>query len=452
MLFSKLIGILREDPLLGKVIRNSAHLFTANTISLALSFVQGALAVHLLGAAGLGLITLVIGYASTVNSLLSFRMSELVVRYGGEYIEKGERVKASALIKAAGLTEALVSVLAFLVVLATAGWASQTIAKTSGTDVMFIVFAIGLLANFNAETSIGILQVTGKIQYQGTINLIQSTFSIIIVVTAFFFGNVLLFVLLAYLAGKIIMGLGLFFSAQSQLRKVLGKGWWRTPLTSLTDSRSAIRFAVSSNISATIIKVFRDSEPLWVGYFLTTGAVGYYKVAYTLVSFLSVPADPLIAATFPEINRLIVQRAWPALRSFLRKVTMISFTINIAAALGFVFLGRFALTIYTGHEEFVFAYPAMLALFTGLAFNYTLFWNRPLLLAFGLPDFPIWATLTAGLVKVALAFWLVPKFGILAAGALLSYYYIASVGIMALRGMKEIKVQGKAESFEGQLV
>ena len=81
----------------------------------------------------------------------------------------------------------------------------------------------------------------------------------------------------------------------------------------------------------------------------------------------------------------------------------------------------------------------MLALFFGLAFNYTLFWNRPLLLAFGLPDFPIWATLAAGVVKVVLSFWLVPKFGILAAGALLSYYYIASVGIMALRGVKETR-------------
>ena len=89
-----------------------------------------------------------------------------------------------------------------------------------------------------------------------------------------------------------------------------------------------IQFAISSNISATIIKVFRESEPLWVGYFLSTGAVGYYKVAYSLVSFLSVPADPLIAATYPEFNRLIVQQAWTSLRSFLRKVTTIAFVIE----------------------------------------------------------------------------------------------------------------------------
>jgi len=433
---------IKRDALLSKVIRNSAHLFTSNTLSLGLTVVMGALAVRLLGAAGLGLITLVMGYASTVNSLLSFRMSELVVRYGGEHIERGEFAKASALIKAASLTEAFVSILAFLAVLISAEWASQTIAKTPGTATLFIVFAVGLLGNFNVETSIGILQVTGKVRFQGTVNLIQSIVSIMIVIAAFFGGNALLLVLMAYLVGKLILGLGLFLLAQVQLREVLEAGWWRTPLSALPNPRGVVRFAVSSNISATIIKIFRESEPLWVGYFLSTGAVGYYKVAYALVSFLSVPADPLIAATYPEINRLVVQKAWDSLKSFLRKVTSISFAINAVAALGFILLGRLALIIYAGSEEFVLAYPTMLALFVGLAFNYTLFWNRPLLLSLGMPDFPIWATLTAGLIKVGLAFWLIPKYGILAAGALLSYYYIASVGMMALRGLQEVRMKG----------
>jgi len=434
-----LLDRLKHDPLLGRVLRSSAHLFTSNTISLGLSVVMGALAIRLLGADGLGLITVVMGFASTVNSILSFRMSELVVRYGGEYLEKDEKQKAAALIKAAALTEIAVSVLAFVAVLILAGWAARTIAKTPDTELLFIVFGLGLLANFNTETSTGILQVTGKIRYQGTINLIQSIASLLIVAAGFFLPNTLWVVLSAYLVGKVILGLGLFFTAQRELAERLGADWGRAPLPSFTQSRDLIRFAVSSNISATIIKVFRESEPLWVGYFLSTEAVGYYKAAYALVSFLSVPADPLIAATYPEINRLIVQKAWASLRSFLRKVTALALAVNTAAALGFIFLGQFALVLYTGHQEFVAAYPAMLALFVGLAFNYTLFWNRPLLLSLGLPEFPIWTTLIVGLIKVALAFWLIPRYGILAAGALLSFYYIASVGIMAWRGIQEIR-------------
>jgi O-antigen/teichoic acid export membrane protein len=199
-----------------------------------------------------------------------------------------------------------------------------------------------------------------------------------------------------------------------------------------------IRFAVSSNISATIIKIFRESELLWVAFFLSKTAVGYYSIAYTIVGFLAVPAEPLISTTFPEINRLVVERAWPRLKDFLRKITTLSFAYNLALGLGLVLFGRWVIQIYSG-AEYIPAYPALIALTIGLVFNYTLFWNRPLLLSLGLPEFPIWVTLTVGLVKVGLAFWLIPKYGIVAAGALLSYYYIASVGVMVIRGLKEIR-------------
>ncbi len=317
---------------------------------------------------------------------------------------------------------------------------------------MFSFFAIGLLANFNYETSIGVLQITDRIKFQGTINLIQSVVAVTVIGVAFVTGGGVTLVLLAYLLGKVILGLGIFIFAQVQLKRVLGASWWKAPFHSVSPYRGLVRFAVSSNISATIIKIFRESEILWVGFFLSTTEAGYYRVAYMLVSLMSVVTDPLIATVYPELNRLTVKRAWSALLNFLRKVTGLAFVINLGIGLGFVLFGRLILTIYGRGQEYVIAYPALIALFVGLAFNYTLFWNRPLLLSLGLPEIPIWVTLVVGLVKVGLAFWLVPRYGILAAGALLSYYYIASVGIMALRGLKEINIQAKSKYLDGQPV
>lgn len=433
-----LIAKFKNDPLFVKILRSSGALFSSNTLSLGLSVLQGVMATRLLGPAGFGLIGVVMAFASTVNSIFSFRMSELVVRYGGEYLNKGEKEKASALIKAAGLTEATVSLLAFLVVLFTANVAETYLAKTSGVAWMFTVFAIGLLANFNTETSTGILQVTGRISLQGTINLIQSVFTILIISGAFFLHGSIAVVLFAYLLGKTILGLGMFIAAQVQMHKALGGGWWHTSFSALSSWREIFRFAFSSNVSATIIKVFRESELIWIGLFLDTSAVGYYRVAYTLVYFLAIPADPLIAATFPEINRLTVEKAWNKLKSFLKKITALSFAYNIILGAGLLLFGQWVIHIYSG-DEYVNAYPALAALTIGLVFNYILFWNRPLLLALGLPEFPIYITLAAGIIKLALSFWLIPRFGIFAAGALLSYYYITSVGIMSLRGVDQIR-------------
>lgn len=425
-----------RDELLRKVIRNSAHLFSSNSFSLILSFIQGILAARLLGASGFGLIAIVMGYASTVNGLFSFRMSELVVRYGGEYLEKDEKQKAAALIKAAGIGEAGVSSLAFIFVALTAGIATRFIAKTPGVEWMFIIYSMGLLANFNTETSTGVLQITDKIKLRGSINLIQSIVSAAIIVTAFLLKGNLVTVLTAYLLGKAVLGLGLFLAAQIQLRRVLGRGWTKVEFSTLPAPRELFSFAVSSNLSATAILVFRESEPLWVGFFLNTEAVGLFKIAYTIISFLSVPADPLILTVYPELNRLIVQKAWRRLRDFLRNVTLVAFTYNIALAFGLIFFGQWLLWIYG--EQYVAAYPALIALLVGLVFNYTLFWNRPLLLSFGLPKFPLWITVCAGVLKVGLSFALVPRYGIVMEAALLSFYYILSVGIIAWRGNHEL--------------
>ncbi|MBL8099247.1 MAG: oligosaccharide flippase family protein [Anaerolineales bacterium] len=439
-----------NDPLFTKIIRSSGSLLSNNTIALGLSVIQGIMATRLLGPAGFGLIGVVMAFASTVNSIFSFRMSELVVRYGGEYLNKDEKQNASALIKLASLTEAFVSLIAFLIVIVTATLAEDYLAKTSDVAWMFTVYAIGLLANFNTETSTGILQITDKIKLQGTINLIQAIFTTIIIAGAFFYNGNITIVLIAYLVGKSIMGLGLFITAQIQLIKKLGGNYFQTPISNLKNIKEIIRFAFSSNISATIIKVFRESEMIWVGLFLDTTAVGYYRVAYTITHFLAIPADPLIATTFPEINRLAVENAWGKLKSFLRKVTAFSFAYNILLGIALIVFGKFIISIYSG-DEYINAYPALVALTIGLVFNYILFWNRPLLLALGLPEFPVYVTLIIGLLKLALSFVLVQNYGIVVAGALLSFYYIASVGIMVLRGMQEIKrVENRKQKAEGK--
>jgi O-antigen/teichoic acid export membrane protein len=368
-------------------------------------------------------------------------MSELVVRYGGEYLEKKEHDKAAALMKSAMLGEGTVSLLAFIFVVLTAGLASRYISKTPDTAWMFVVYSIGLLANFNTETSTGILQVTDKIKLQGTINLVQSIVTALIIAAAFFWNGSLVMVLGAYLLGKAILGLGLFTGAQIQLRRVFGHGWSKEPISSLPSFREPFKFAFSSNLSATLILIFRESEILWVGYFLTNEAAGYYKAAYSIVLLLALPIQPLVLTVYPELNRFVVQKAWPRLRDFLRKVTLISFSYNIALGFGLVLFGRWLLWIYG--KEYVSAYSALMALLIGMVFNFTLFWNRPILLSLNLPAFPLVSTLVAGLVKAGLAFPLVPRYGYLMEAFLLSFYYVASVGLNVWRSMREIGIREK---------
>ena len=90
--FQRLLG----NPLMQRVLRNSGYLFSSQTISAALSMAQGILVARLLGVAGAGYVGIIISFASNVNRLTSFRMSDLVVNYVGEFSTKDDDNRAAA--------------------------------------------------------------------------------------------------------------------------------------------------------------------------------------------------------------------------------------------------------------------------------------------------------------------------------------------------------------------
>ena len=109
---------------------------------------------------------------------------------------------------------------------------------------------------------------------------------------------------------------------------------------------------------------------------------------------------------------------------------------------GLVFLGDWLIVrLYTA--EFSPAYPAVLILLIGYGFANVLFWNRPLLLSLGMPAYPLVIAGGIGLVKILLSFWLVPLYGYLAQAALLSSFFVLSIGIIVWRGLWEIRTRAR---------
>jgi O-antigen/teichoic acid export membrane protein len=184
-LFQKIRSSLRNDPLFQRVVRNSGYLFSSNTISAALSVVQGIFVVWLLGDSGYGLLTIIMDFASNANRLLSFRMSEVVVRYMGEALAREDKGRAAAIVKGIGLLEAVMSVLAYLVLLALSAWGARTLADNASVISLFRFYGLFLLANLVYETSVGALQSTDKFKQVALATFYQSIIVTIVIVAAF---------------------------------------------------------------------------------------------------------------------------------------------------------------------------------------------------------------------------------------------------------------------------
>jgi O-antigen/teichoic acid export membrane protein len=434
-----------KDVVLKKVIGNSAYLFGSQAVSAVISI----LAANLLGVASFGELGVVISFVTNINRLLSFRMADFVVRYMGGFLAEGKQDKASAVLKVAALTEMTTSLVAYLVLVLLSSWGANSFAKDPSTRSLFLIYGIAILGNVMAETATGALQVTGHFKSQALLNLFESLLAAGLFLVVFLNQGGIFAVMLVYLAGKMVLGIGPVLLALYWLPKSLGKGWWRTPMRgNLPERKPMIRFALSSNFSSTVTILARDSEVLWVSYFFDTMVAGYFKVALAVINLVVMPITPFISTTFPEITRNVAKKQWSRLKQLLTRVTVISGTWTGAVAAGLLLLGRqllfspwtlFGREIYIYKEAYGPAYNVLLVLLIGYGVANIFFWNRSLLLAFGEAEYPLKVSFLAMLGKVGLAFLIVPALGYMAEAALFSGYFVVSVGMMTIRGLGEIK-------------
>jgi len=234
--------------------------------------------------------------------------------------------------------------------------------------------------------------------------------------------------LLAYLAGKVVSALGLSLAALMESSHRWGRDWWRTSLEPLKPRfRQLSRFALSTNISASVSLITKDSELLWVSLFRGPVETGYYRLALTLSNLVQMPVSPLPQATYPELSRQAARGEWQGFRGLLRQGAWLAGGYTLAATIFLVILGKPLISwLYT--PQFLPAYPALLILLLGYLVANTFYWRRSALLALGRADFPAKVNLVLAAIKMIGILLLVPRYGYLACAALLAgFYWIGSL-------------------------
>jgi O-antigen/teichoic acid export membrane protein len=443
------------------VLKNSSYLFSSNALSAALSMINSIFATRLLGVEGLGLVTTVQTFVSNVNRLLSFRMSEVVVKNLGQVMaasqEEGAQgilpeesppglktssLQAAAIVKGIGLVEAATSILAYLVLLLLTPWAARVFAKDPSVAALFPIYGLMLLANLVYETSTGVLQTHKRFDRLALINTTQSIITAVLILLAFILKRGVPEVLGAYLLGKTFAGIAVSIMAFRQMNQSLGKGWWRARLQEVSDWRGIMGFALNTNLNGTVNLVTRDNVPLYLAALSPAGVaqsyVGYFKLGLSIINFITLPIDPFIWPTYAEITRTTALRQWQRTRELLKQVSAIAATWTISAGAAIALFGWWLIPLVYGPSTAP-VYPVVLILLLGYGAANILNWNRPLLLALGKPSYPLLVATVVGVVEILLILLLVPTGGYLAMAGILSGYLAVSVGITAWRGWRILR-------------
>jgi O-antigen/teichoic acid export membrane protein len=249
---------------------------------------------------------------------------------------------------------------------------------------------------------------------------------------------------MAYLIGKVILGIAPVILDLIWLPQFIGKKWWKAPIRLISNKKEILRFTVSTNISSTINLFARDGEILWVGALLSPLYAGYYKTAMTVINMLLTPINPFIDTTYPEMMRAIVNKKWNRIKRLLSKVTAISLSWTACVFLGLLFFGKallfqevnfFGISFQIFSAEYLPAYNIIMILMGGYGIANVLFWNRTLLLAFSKADYATNVSFYAMLIKVFGTILLVPRGPYVTESILLSAYLAGSVIIMTIYGV-----------------
>jgi O-antigen/teichoic acid export membrane protein len=437
--WGRLASRLIANPITRRMIKNSGYLFSATGISAVLSMLQSILTGRMLGVAGFGILGTIITFTSVINKFASFRMSELVIKYVGQYTEAGDQQRAAALFKAAAIVEMLASLLAFGLVWLLAPLGARYLAKDPSLASWFVVYGLILLANLIAESSTGLLQIFDRYRRMAGLLIVQSLFTLLVISAAYLAGGNMLHVLLAYLGGKVIGALGLTVAALVEATRRWGAGWQRAPLSLLRpQARELGRFAFSTNLSASLSLINKDSELLWVSLFRPNEEVGYYKTALAISNLVQLPVSPLPQATYPELSRAAAQSNWGSMRQILRQGSLLAGSFTLAAGIGLALFGQPLILLLYKKAEFLPAYPALLIMLAGFLAANTFYWNRTALLAIGRAGYPARVNLLLAGLKIAGVLLLVPRFGYLASAALFAGSYILGVTLTVSKFRSEL--------------
>jgi len=439
-LFQRITASLRDDPLIQRVLRNSGYLFSGNAISAALGLVQNILMFRLLGAVQYGLATGIMLFATNVNRFLSFRMSEVVTKHMGEALAQNNKDRAAALAKWVGISEAIASILAYLVLFILAPW----YAKDATLTALYRFYGLYLLVNLIYETSTGVLQVTNKFDRVAFANLLQGIVTITIVFVAYIMKWGIFEILMAYLTGKTVAACIVTSSAVQELKRKVGKDWRRAPANLIPDWKSIGQFAFSTNINGTVNLFARDNVPLYIQSLLgpVAGniALGYFNIASKFIMLVTLPIDPFIGPTYAEITRTIAQKQWSTTRKLLRQVTLVGGVWTLIVSGGLVALGWWFIPLLFGAESAP-SYFFLVILLLGYGYSNVFNWNRPFLLALGHPNYPLMVAAITGAVEITLIFLFGPGGDYLTIVAIFSIYLIISVCWNILRGFSILKQQ-----------
>jgi len=427
MNFKKAFNFLGSDVI--KIAQGSFQLFTAEVISLLLSFIHGIVVARYLNAEGYGVLTLVVVYVTVVNQLVDFRIREAVVKFGAEFVSQKDQLRQLAYFKLCYILDFSTGVLAFLIVFLTAGWAARYIFHLPETFQFIRFYALVLLISTVDGASQGILTLFERFRWLSFAAVFSAGLKLLTVVIFVSMDFGLEGLLLAYLIAA--FG-GSIFLLVLALKTIKGLVWDKALLAPIGVLRVRFKeiffFLLNTNLNETLSLFIRNVDCLLLGYFRPAAEVGYFRMAKNIGECLHIINLPVATALYPHLAYLFGSRKPKEAVSLLKKLSFALLLLILPLALFIFFTAPWLVPALLG-EKFYPAVSSLRIILWGIFIAGIFLWLRPTFLALGRPGILTTINIFNVLIMLFLSIILVPRWGYI--GSSLIYVFPYAFGHLA---------------------
>ncbi|MBI4522550.1 MAG: oligosaccharide flippase family protein [Deltaproteobacteria bacterium] len=325
---NKIAGVISGLPkfirqgLRNRMIKDAGHLAGSQYVATGLSFFTTLAAARILGSATYGIAAMVTAYPVLLWSFAAVKSVSVTTRYIAGFRATGQSEQIRSICKLGYGLDLLVSVIAFLLVSATASWVASSIMGLPENTWLMVVYAASFPFYSLIGTSTAIFSAWEKFRWLAVFQVLDKGMTLIAVIGLLSFGYGVSAVVLGTAVGNIITGLAMVGGATYTLYLEGIGPWWKSGLSRVLPMRKELSAFFGWNYVLITLTGFVGQLPLIVlGHLRGPEEAGFYRLATTLVATGSFLEFALGRVVYPVLSVRWGEGERDALISLIRRWT-----------------------------------------------------------------------------------------------------------------------------------
>lgn len=375
--YENLFARFKKSLLWKRLFKNFSIGIFASVANIILSLVKTAILTKTLTVSNYGAVMIVVNFYAFINMILDVKINDLLFRFMPDFEEKRDKEALAGIINLCLLICVVIMMTSAVTIMLFSDWIANTFYDNPEIGTLLIVYLIAGASNVLRGFSTGILRLKDKFVHIVAPQVIGNLV-IVISISVYFFllQESELNIVTAIIAFGTLLGLIIpFYFSLKFTKEIRGNISIKASLKSLSTYREKVTSTMLQTNIASYLKLGSETGGIFLlGVFGSSVQVALYNVAFQMVKPLKVLQDNVQPAVYPEIVKFYAEKRFKALKSMVKKITVVNTLTGGAALVVAYFLIEPILLIFTTSEYldavpvFMIIVPTIFLTFISLCF------------------------------------------------------------------------------------